>query len=74
LKLLSNVCVGYQFRARVDNESGFHEDSNVSAECECGFRMPRYEETKDYMLTSTYPSYVRDELPSKGNTEAMMLE
>jgi hypothetical protein len=74
LKLLSNVCVGYQFRVRVDNESGFHEDSNVSAEGECGFRMPHYEETKDYMLTSTYPSYVRDELPSKGNTEAMMLE
>jgi hypothetical protein len=74
LKILSNVCVGNQFRARVDNENGFHEDSNVSVEGECGFRMPRYEETKDYMLTSTYPSYVRDELPSKENTKAMMLE
>jgi hypothetical protein len=54
LKLLSNVCVGNQFRARADNESGCHEDSNVGAEGERGFRRPRYEETEDYMPTSTY--------------------
>ena len=74
LKLLSNVCVGNQFRARGDNESGCHEDSNVSAKGEGGCRMLRYEETKDYMPTSTYPSDVDDELPYKGNIEAMMLE
>ena len=68
------MCVGNQSRARGDHESGCHEHSNVGAEGEAGCRMPRYEETKDDMLTSTYPSYVRDELPSKGNTEAMMLE
>jgi hypothetical protein len=74
LKLLSNVCVGNQFRARGDNESGFHKDSNVGAEGEGGCRMPRYEETKDYTATSTYPSEVGDELPWEGNTEAMTLE
>jgi hypothetical protein len=74
LKLLSNVCVGNQFRERGDNESGCHEDSNVSAEGEGGCRMPRYEETKDYTPTSTYPSEVCDELPWEGNTEAMTLE
>ena len=68
------MCVGSQFRARGDNESGCHKDSNVSEEGEGGCRRLRYEETKDYMLTSTYPSYVRDELPSKENTKAMMLE
>jgi hypothetical protein len=66
LKLLSNVCVGNQFRARGDNEIGFHEDSNVSAEGEGGCRMPRYEETEDYTPTSTYPLEVGDELPGKG--------
>jgi hypothetical protein len=74
LKLLSNVCVGNQFRARGDNESGCHKDSNGSAEGEGGCRMPRYEETKDYTPTSTYPSEVGDELPWEGNTEEMMLE
>jgi hypothetical protein len=74
LKLLSNVCVGNQFRARGDNESGCHEDSNVGAEREGGCMMPHYEETEDYTLTSTYPSEVGDELPWEGNTEAMTLE
>jgi hypothetical protein len=68
------VCVGNQFRARGDNESGFHEDSNVDAEGEGGCRMSRYQETEDYMPTSTYPSEVGDELPWEGNTEEMMLE
>ena len=36
--------------------------------------MPRYEETKDYTPTSTYPSKVGDELPWEGNTKAMTLE
>ena len=36
--------------------------------------MPRYQETKDYTPTSTYPSEVGDELPWEGNTEAMTLE
>ena len=57
------MCVGNQFRARGNNESGFHEDSNVSVEGEGGFRRPRYEEIEDYMPTSTYPSDVGDELP-----------
>jgi hypothetical protein len=74
LKLLSNVCVGNRFRARGDNESGFHEDSNVGAKGEGGFRRPCYEETKDYTPTSTYPSEVGDELPWEKNTEAMTLE
>jgi hypothetical protein len=74
LKLLSNVCVGNQFRARDDNESGCHEDSNVGAEGEGGCRRSCYEETEDYMPTSTYPSEVGDELPWEGNTEAMTLE
>jgi hypothetical protein len=74
LKLLSNVCVDNQFRARGDNESGCHKDSNVGAEGEGGFRRPHYQETKDYTPTSTYPSDVGDELPWEGNTEAMMLE
>jgi hypothetical protein len=74
LKLLSNVCVGNQFRARGDNESGCHEDSNVGAEGEGGCRMPRYEETEYYMPTSTYPLEVGDEFPWERNTEAMTLE
>jgi hypothetical protein len=74
LKLLSNVCVGNQSRARGDNESGCHEDSNVGAEGEGGCRMPRYQETEDYTPTSTYPSEVGNELPWEGNTEAMTLE
>jgi hypothetical protein len=74
LKLLSNVCVGNQFRGRGDNESGCHEDSNVGVEGEGAFRRPHYEETKYYMSTSTYPSEVGDELPWEGNTKAMMLE
>jgi hypothetical protein len=74
LKLLSNVCVSNQFRARGDNESGCHEDSNVSAEGEGGFRRPRYEETEYYTPTSTYPSKVGDKLSWEGNTEAIMLE
>jgi hypothetical protein len=74
LKLLSNVCVGNQFRARGDNESGCHEDSNVGAEGEGGCRMLRYEETEDYTPTSTYPSEVGDELPWEGNTKEMTLE
>jgi hypothetical protein len=60
------VCVGNQFRARADNESGYHEDSNVGAEGEGAFRRPHYEETKDYMPTSTYPSDVGDEPPWEG--------
>ena len=36
--------------------------------------MPRYQETEDYMPTSTYPSEVGDELPWEGITEAMTLE
>ena len=68
------MCVGNQFRARGDNKSGCHEDSNVDAEGEGGCRMSRYEETEDYMPTSTYPSEVGDELPWEGNTEAMTLE
>ena len=65
MKLLSNVCVDNQFRENDDNEreTGCHEDSNVGAEGEGGYRMPRYEETKDYTPTSTYPSEVGDELP-----------
>ena len=39
------VCVGNQFRARSDNESGCHEDSNVDVEGEGGCRRLRYEET-----------------------------
>ena len=66
------MCVGYQFRARVGNESGCHEDSNVGAEGEGGCRMSRYEETEDYTPTSTYPSEVGDELSWEGNTEAML--
>ena len=68
------MCVGNQSRARGDNESGCHKDSNVGVEGEGGCRMPRYEETKDYMPTSTYPSKVDDELPWEGNTEPMTLE
>ena len=58
------MCVYNQFRARDKNEreSGFHEDSNVGAEGEGGFRTC-YQETKDYMPTSIYPSDVGDELP-----------
>ena len=74
MKLLSNVCVGNQFIARGDNESGYHKDSNVSAEGECGFRRSHYKETKDYMPTSTYPSDVGDEFPWEGITEAMTLQ
>jgi len=74
LKLLLNVCVGNQSRARGDHESGCHEHSNVGAEGEAGCRMPRYQETEDYTPTSTYPSEVGDELPWEGNTEAMTLE
>jgi hypothetical protein len=68
------VCVGNRSREMGDNESGFHKDSNVGAEGEGGCRMSRYQETKDYMPTSTYPSKVGDELPWQGNTEAMTLE
>jgi hypothetical protein len=69
------VCVEDEFNAREDNEreSGYHEDSNVGEEGEGGFR-GRYQETKDYMPTSTYPSDVGDELPWEGYTEAMTLE
>jgi hypothetical protein len=66
LKLLSNVCVGNQFREKGDNESGCHEDSNVGVEGEGGCRIPRYEETKDYTPTSTYPSEVGMNFPGKG--------
>ena len=74
LEVISNVCIGNQFRERCDNESGYHKDSNVGAEGEGGFRRPRYEEIEDYMPTSTYPSDVGDELPWEGNTKEMMLE
>ena len=59
------MCVDNDFRERDDNEreSGFHKDSNVGVESEGGFRRPHYQETKDYMPTSTYPSDVGDELP-----------
>jgi hypothetical protein len=69
------LCVEDQFNAREDNEreSGYHEDSNVGEEGEGGFR-GRYQETKDYMPTSTYPSDVGDELPWEGYVEAMTLE
>ena len=36
--------------------------------------MPCYQETEDYMPTSTYPSEVGNELPWEGNTEEMTLE
>jgi hypothetical protein len=70
------VCVDNEFRARDDNEreSGCHEYYNVGAEGEYGFRRPRYQETEDYIPTSTYPSDVGDELPWEGITEAMTLE
>jgi hypothetical protein len=70
------VCVDNEFRAREDNEreSGCHKDSNVGEEGEGGFRRRRYQETKDYTPTSTYPSDVGDELPWEGITEAMTLE
>jgi hypothetical protein len=76
LKLLSQVCEDNQFRERDDNEreSSCHEDSNVGAEDEDGFRRLRYQETKYYTSTSTYPSDVGDELPWEGNTEAMTLD
>jgi hypothetical protein len=69
------VCVEDEFNGREDNEreSGYHEDSNVGEEGEGGFR-GRYQETKDYTPTSTYPSDVGDELPWEGYTEEMTLE
>ena len=41
------MCVDNEFRERDDNEReiGCHEDSNVGAEGEGGFRRPRYQET-----------------------------
>jgi hypothetical protein len=69
------VCVEDEFNAREDNEreNGYHEDSNIGEEGEGGFR-GRYQETKYYMPTYTYPSDVGDELPWEGYTEAMTLE
>ena len=43
IEVISNVCLGNQFRARGDNESGCHKDSNVGEEGEGGCRRPRYE-------------------------------
>ena len=56
--------VDNEFRSRDKNEreSGCHEDSNVGAESEGRFRRPCYQETKDYVPTSTYPLNVGDEL------------
>ena len=52
------MCVENKFSAREDNqrESGCHEYSNVGEDDEGGFRKRCYQETKDYMPTSTYPS------------------
>jgi hypothetical protein len=66
LKLLSNVCVGNQFRARGDNESGCHEDSNVGAEGEGGFRRPVM---KKHKITCQHPPILQKlamNFPGKG--------
>ena len=70
------MCVDNEFRARDDNEREIccHEDSNVGAEGEGGFRRPRYQEIEDCTPMSTYPSDVGDELPWEGIIEAMNLE
>jgi hypothetical protein len=70
------VCVDNGFRARNNNEreSGCHEDSNVGAKGEGGFKMSCYQETEDYTSTSTYHLDVGYELSRKGIIEAMMLE
>jgi hypothetical protein len=49
------MCVYNEFRAREENEreSGCHEDSNVDAEGEGGFRRPRYQKIKYYTPMST---------------------
>jgi hypothetical protein len=60
------VCVGNQFRARGDNESGCHEDSNVGAEGEGGCRMPRYEETEDYTQHPPILQKLAMNFPGKG--------
>ena len=59
------MCVDNEFRKMDDNirESGCHEDSNVGAEDEGGFKRSCYQETKYYTHTSTYSSDVGDELP-----------
>jgi hypothetical protein len=61
------VCVEDAFNGREDNERerGYHEDSNIGEEGEGEFG-GRYRETKDCTPTSTYPSYVGDELPWEG--------
>ena len=68
------MCVDSQFRANYNNESGCHEDWNVGANGEGEFRRPCYQETKDYMPKSNYPSDVGDEIPWEGITEEMILE